>query len=115
MGLRPDRYGFDRNLGEAMIISEKPHGRGCTGRGPLGESASVVCKSNTIVQINSPTHPKSRNLFSILKFVAALGVLITLLMSASTHVIAEEEGRIQITFSKSDGSGSGYLFYQGQN
>ncbi len=61
------------------------------------------------MQINSPTHPKGRNFFSILKFVAALGALITLLMSASTHVIAQGEGRIQITFSKSDGSGSGYL------
>ena len=30
--------------------------------------------------------------FSILKFVAVLGALITLLMNASTHVLAEEEG-----------------------
>ena len=67
-----------------------------------------------MVQINSQTHPNGRNLFSILKFVAALGALITPLMSASTQVLAEEEGRIQITFSKPDGSGSGYLFYQGQ-
>ena len=52
--------------------------------------------------------------FSILKFVAVLGALITLLMNASTQVLAEGEGRIQITFSKPDGSGSGYLFYQGQ-
>jgi hypothetical protein len=55
-----------------------------------------------------------RNLFSILKFVAALVALITLLISASTQVLAEGEGRIQITFSKPDGSGSGYLFYEGQ-
>ncbi len=60
------------------------------------------------------THPNGRNLVSILKFVAALGALITLLLSTSTHVFAEEEGCIQITFSKPDGSGSGYLFYQGQ-
>jgi hypothetical protein len=52
--------------------------------------------------------------FRILKFVAVLVALITLLMSTSTLVLAEEEGRIQITFSKPDGSGSGYLFYQGQ-
>ena len=51
--------------------------------------------------------------FLILKFVAAFVGLIMLAMSASTQVLAEE-GRIQITFSKSDGSGSGYLFYQGQ-
>lgn len=66
------------------------------------------------MQINSQMHPKGRNLFPILKFFATLGAIITLLMSASTRVIAEEEGRIQITFSKPDGSGSGYLFYQGQ-
>jgi len=51
--------------------------------------------------------------FWILKFVAAFVGLIMLATSASTQVLAEE-GRIQITFSKSDGSGSGYLFYQGQ-
>jgi hypothetical protein len=50
--------------------------------------------------------------FRILKFVAVLVALITLLMSPFT--LAEEEGRIQITFSKPDGSGSGYLFYQSQ-
>jgi hypothetical protein len=52
--------------------------------------------------------------FRILKFVAVLVALITLLMSTFTLVLAEEEGRIQITFSKPDGSGSGYLFYQSQ-
>jgi hypothetical protein len=52
--------------------------------------------------------------FPILKFVAVLVALITLLMSTSTLVLAEEDSRIQITFSKPDGSGSGYLFYQGQ-
>jgi hypothetical protein len=66
------------------------------------------------VQINRQTHPKGCNPFLVLKFVAALGALITLLMSASTHLLAQDEGRIQITFSKPDGSGSGYLFYQGQ-
>jgi hypothetical protein len=35
-------------------------------------------------------------------------------MSTFTLVLAEEEGRIQITLSKPDGSGSGYLFYQSQ-
>jgi hypothetical protein len=51
----------------------------------------------------------------ILKFVAALVALTTLLMSTSTIVLAEEEGRVQITFSKRGyGNGSGYLFYQGQ-
>jgi hypothetical protein len=50
-----------------------------------------------------------------LKFVTVLIALMALLMSASTRVLAEEEGRIQITFSKAGyGSGSGYLFYQGQ-
>jgi hypothetical protein len=45
--------------------------------------------------------------------VAALVALIAVPMSATDKALAEE-GRIQITFSKSDGSGSGYLFYQGQ-
>ena len=54
-----------------------------------------------------------RDPFWILKSVAAFIGLIMLAMAASTQVLAEE-GRIQITFSKSDGSGSGYLFYQGQ-
>ena len=40
--------------------------------------------------------------FLILKFVAAFVGLIMLATSASTQVLAEE-GRIQITFSKSDG------------
>ena len=66
------------------------------------------------MQINTQKYPNGRKRFSILKFVAALVALITLLMSGPTLFLAEEEGRIQITFSKSDGSGSGYLFYQGQ-
>lgn len=45
--------------------------------------------------------------------VAALVALIAVPISATNKVLAEE-GRIQITFSKSDGSGSGYLFFQGQ-
>ena len=51
----------------------------------------------------------------ILKFVAALAPLIVLPIGASTQAFAEEEGRIQITFSKPGyDNGSGYLFYQGQ-
>ena len=50
----------------------------------------------------------------MLKFVATFAVLTTLPISASTRVRAEE-GRIHITFLKAGyGSGSGYLFYQGQ-
>ena len=50
----------------------------------------------------------------MLKFVATFAVLTALPMSASTQVRAEE-GRIHITFLKAGyGSGSGYLFYQGQ-
>ena len=44
--------------------------------------------------------------FPILKFVAVLVALITPLMSTSNLVLAEEEGRIQITFSKPDGAGA---------
>jgi hypothetical protein len=51
----------------------------------------------------------------ILKFVVTLAALVVLPISTSTQAHAEEEGRIQITFSKPGyGSGSGYLFYQGQ-
>jgi hypothetical protein len=51
----------------------------------------------------------------ILKFVVTLAALVLLPISTSTQAHAEEEGRIQITFSKPGyGSGSGYLFYQGQ-
>jgi hypothetical protein len=50
----------------------------------------------------------------IFKFVVVVA-LIVLPISASIQVRAEEEGRIHITFSKpGNGSGSGYLFYQGQ-
>ena len=43
-------------------------------------------------------------------------VALTMLpISASMQVLAEEEGRIHITFSKAGrGNGSAYLFYQGQ-
>ena len=52
--------------------------------------------------------------FSVLTSVALIVMAITLLLGVPTLVFAEDEGRIQITFSKRDGSGSGYLFYQGQ-
>src|SRR5262249_60636007 len=61
-----------------------------------------------------PMKKTTTNLFWILKFAAALIALITLPMNASTQVLAQDEGRVQITFSKPDGSGSGYLFYRGQ-
>jgi hypothetical protein len=49
----------------------------------------------------------------MLKFVAAVAVLTVMLMSATQ--VEAEEGRIHITFLKAGyGSGSGYLFYQGQ-
>jgi hypothetical protein len=54
------------------------------------------------------------SLFSILKFGVTVAVLVLLAMNASTQVHAEE-GRIHITFLKTGyGSGSGYLFLQGQ-
>ena len=50
-----------------------------------------------------------------LSLKAILVALIMLPISASIQVLAEEEGRIHITFSKpGHGSGSAYLFYQGQ-
>jgi hypothetical protein len=61
---------------------------------------------------NTKKHPNGPDLFWILKFVAALTALLVLPISASAQ---EEEGRIQITFSKPGyDNGSGYLFYQGQ-
>jgi hypothetical protein len=49
-----------------------------------------------------------------LKFVAAFAVLTFLAITASSSVHADE-GRIHITFFKGEkGSGSGYLFFQGQ-
>ena len=51
----------------------------------------------------------------ILKFGAVLVALMVLPISTSIQVLAEEEGRVHITFSKAGhGSGSAYLFYQGQ-
>src|SRR5215468_7519029 len=64
------------------------------------------------MQINNRKHPSGRKRFSILKFVIVL--VAPLLIGISAPVLAQEEGRVQITFSKSDGSGSGYLFYQGR-
>jgi hypothetical protein len=53
--------------------------------------------------------------FLILKLVAVLTALIVLPIGTSTQAFAEDEGRIQITFSKPGyDNGSGYLFYQGQ-
>lgn len=55
-----------------------------------------------------------RDLSGILKLVAILTALILLPIGISTP-FAEDEGRIQITFSKPGyDNGSGYLFYQGQ-
>jgi len=49
-----------------------------------------------------------------LKFVATLAVLTVLPMTASSQ-FSPDEGRIHITFFKAGhGSGSGYLFFQGQ-
>jgi hypothetical protein len=49
-----------------------------------------------------------------LKFVATFAVLTVLAITASSQVYADE-GRIHITFFKGAyGSGSGYLFFQGQ-
>jgi len=49
-----------------------------------------------------------------LKFVAAFAVLTVLAIAASSSLHADE-GRIHITFFKGEnGSGSGYLFFQGQ-
>jgi hypothetical protein len=52
--------------------------------------------------------------FRILKFVATFGALTSLAITASSQARADE-GRIHITFFKGAyGSGSGYLFFQGQ-
>jgi hypothetical protein len=59
-------------------------------------------------------HPNARGLSSILKLGAAFTVLVLMPMRASAQTNAEI-GRIHITFLKAGhGSGSGYLFYQGQ-
>lgn len=50
----------------------------------------------------------------MLKFIAIFATLTVMLLSASTQVAANE-GRIHVSFLKAGyGSGSGYLFYQGQ-
>ncbi len=55
-----------------------------------------------------------RDVVWMLQFAAALGALTMLPMLASAQVDAET-GRIHITFQKAgSGTGSGYLFYQGQ-
>jgi hypothetical protein len=55
-----------------------------------------------------------RVVFRTLKFVAAFAVLTVLAIAASSSAHADE-GRIHITFFKGEnGSGSGYLFFQGQ-
>jgi hypothetical protein len=49
------------------------------------------------------------------KLLAVLVALIMLPINASIQILAEEEGRIHITFSKPwYGSGSAYFFYQGR-
>ena len=49
------------------------------------------------------------------KFLAVVVALLMLPISASIQALAEDEGRIHLTFSKPGyGSGSAYLFYQGQ-
>jgi hypothetical protein len=60
-------------------------------------------------------HPRGPDGIAILKVITALATLITLPIGAPHHLFAEEQARVQITFSKPGyGSGSGYLFYQGQ-
>ncbi len=67
------------------------------------------------ITTNIQEQANGRNPFWILKFVAALAALLVLPISASTQSFADDEGRIQITFSKPGyDNGSGYLFYQGQ-
>ncbi len=59
-------------------------------------------------------HEKRRDLFGALKFLAAFAALTATAVTAPTQARGEE-GRIHITFLKAGyGSGSGYLFYQGQ-
>jgi hypothetical protein len=65
--------------------------------------------------IQSLRHFTKRHVvFRTLKFVAAFAVLTGLAVAASSSAQADE-GRIHITFFKGEkGSGSGYLFFQGQ-
>jgi hypothetical protein len=85
----------------------------CSSRGQEVTSLRKIKCVNAAFDTKGRRQPAS--LGGILKFVTVLIALMALLMSASTRVLAQEEGRIQITFSKAGyGSGSGYLFYQGQ-
>ncbi len=67
-----------------------------------------------IINFNGQTLQRTCRSICALKFMAAVVALTSVLLSASVQVHAEE-GRIHITFLKTEsGSGSGYLFYQGQ-
>jgi len=62
----------------------------------------------------SKNFAERRIVFRTLKFVVIFAVLTVLAITASSQVRADE-GRIHITFFKAAyGSGSGYLFFQGQ-
>ena len=65
--------------------------------------------------IQNPKHfAEGHIVFWTLKFVATLAVLTVLPITAFSQV-PPDEGRIHITFFKAGyGSGSGYLFFQGQ-
>ena len=75
----------------------------------------IFRKQKTLtIQNNTHKHQNGCNLFGILKFVAAFAALTAIPITELTQARAEE-GRIHITFLKAGyGSGSGYLFYQGQ-
>jgi hypothetical protein len=63
---------------------------------------------------NSKNFAERHIVFRTLKFVVIFAVLTVLVITASSQVRADE-GRIHITFFKAAyGSGSGYLFFQGQ-
>jgi hypothetical protein len=66
------------------------------------------------INYNAQTLPRTRGSICALKFIVIFAALTIVSLSASAQVHAEE-GRIHITFLKTEpGSGSGYLFYQGQ-
>jgi len=63
---------------------------------------------------NSKNFAERHIVFRTLKFVVIFAVLTVLAITASSQV-RTEEGRIHMTFFKAAyGSGSGYLFFQGQ-
>jgi hypothetical protein len=63
---------------------------------------------------NSKNFPERHIVFPTLKFLVTFAVLTVLAITASSQVRADE-GRIHITFfNAAYGSGSGYLFFQGQ-